>query len=160
MNLPKSDADRALHRAGKKEGGKAPQFNKGRQSMLRSTLKVLIPAMTLLVVGCRIAPVYDIQQAPVVTPRPATMADIERSIRVAGASLGWQMVARGPGAMEGTLMLREHRAVVDIKYDTKSYSIKYKDSSNLQYDGSSIHKNYNGWVQNLDTAIRASLSAL
>jgi hypothetical protein len=128
--------------------------------MLRRTLKILIPAVALLLVGCRIAPVYDVQSAPVVTSRPATMADIERSIRAAGAGLGWQMVARGPGAMEGTLVLRDHRAVVDIKYDTKTYSIKYKDSSNLQYDGSSIHKNYNGWVQNLDNAIRASLTGL
>jgi len=128
--------------------------------MLRSTLKVLIPAVALLLVGCRIAPVYDVQQAPIVSPRPVTMADVERAIRVAGASLGWQMVARGPGAMEGTLVLREHRAVVDIKYDTKTYSIKYKDSSNLQYDGASIHKNYNGWVQNLDKAIRSSLGTL
>lgn len=128
--------------------------------MLRGTLKVLIPAMALLVVGCRIAPVYDVQQAPVTSARPATMADVERAIRAAGAGLGWQMMPRGPGAMEGTLVLRDHRAVVDIKYDTKTYSIKYKDSSNLQYDGSSIHKNYNGWVQNLDKAIRASLSAL
>jgi hypothetical protein len=128
--------------------------------MLRSTLKILIPAVALLLVGCRIAPVYDVQQAPVVSARPATMADVERAIRVAGASLGWQMVARGPGAMEGTLVLREHRAVVDIKYDTKTYSIKYKDSSNLQYDGTSIHKNYNGWVQNLDKAIRSSLGTL
>jgi len=128
--------------------------------MLRSTLKVLIPAVALLLVGCRIAPVYDVQQAPIVSARPVTMADVERAIRVAGASLGWQMVARGPGAMEGTLVLREHRAVVDIKYDTKTYSIKYKDSSNLQYDGASIHKNYNGWVQNLDKAIRSSLGTL
>lgn len=128
--------------------------------MLRSTLKILIPAMALLLVGCRVAPVYDVQQAPVVSARPATMAEVERAIRIAGAGLGWQMVARGPGAMEGTLALREHRAVVDIKYDTKSYSIKYKDSSNLQYDGTNIHSNYNGWVQNLDKAIRASLSGL
>ena len=47
-----------------------------------------------------------------------------------------------------------------VVYDTKSYSIKYKDSSNLNYDGKSIHKNYNGWVENLDKAIRSNLVAL
>ena len=57
-------------------------------------------------------------------------------------------------------MARDHRAVVDVRYDTKTYSIKYKDSSNLQYDGTSIHKNYNGWIQNLDNAIRARLTGL
>jgi hypothetical protein len=51
-------------------------------------------------------------------------------------------------------------AVVDVNYTPQTYSITYKDSSNLGYDGQSIHKNYNGWVQNLDKAIRAQLGAL
>jgi len=52
--------------------------------------------------------------------------------------------------------------VVDIAYDTKAFSITYKDSSNLQYDAakSEIHKNYNGWVQNLENGIRAQLNVL
>ena len=49
--------------------------------------------------------------------------------------------------------------VVDVKYDTKNYSITYKDSSNLDYTGDSIHKNYNGWIQNLNRGINAQLSA-
>ena len=128
--------------------------------MLRTALMVLVPAIALLMVGCRIAPVYDVQQAPIVATHAVSMADVERAIRTAGASLGWQMVPRGPGSMEGTLVLRDHRAVVDINYDSKSYSIKYKDSSNLQYDGSTIHSNYNGWIQNLERAIRGAVSAL
>ena len=128
--------------------------------MKLGNLKILIPAIALLVVGCRAStPVYDVQSAPIVASRALSLADVERSIRVAGAGLGWQMVPRGAGSIEATLLLRDHRAVVDIKYDAKSYSIKYKDSSNLQYDGSTIHPNYNGWVQNLDKAIRASLTA-
>ena len=39
-----------------------------------------------------------------------------------------------PGYIVGTLHLREHEAVVDILYDTKSYSILYKSSQNLQYN--------------------------
>ena len=34
------------------------------------------------------------------------------------------------------------------------------DSSNLQYDGKTIHSNYNGWIQNLDKAIRTQLTLL
>ncbi len=128
--------------------------------MLRSALKVLVPAIVLVVAGCRVAPVYEVQQAPVTTARAASVADVERAIRTAGAALGWQMLPRGPGNLEGTLVLRDHRAVVDIKFDSKTYSIKYKDSSNLGYDGSTIHANYNGWVQRLDQTIRAQLSAL
>lgn len=123
-------------------------------------LRFLIPAMALLAVGCRTSPVYDVNQAQIVASRPVSMTEVEQTIRQAGASLGWQMVPKGPGNIEGTLILRDHRAVVDIRYDTTTYSIKYKDSSNLNYDGTNIHSNYNGWVQRLDNTIRARLTGL
>ncbi len=51
-------------------------------------------------------------------------------------------------------------AVIDLEHDTKSYSIKYRDSTNLNAKDGMIHRNYNSWVQNLDKAIRAELTAL
>lgn len=128
--------------------------------MTRVILKVLIPCAVLLFAGCRSAPVYNVSSAPVVTAKKATLEEVGRAITRAGVGLGWQMVPREPGKMEGVLVLRTHRAVVDITYDTATYSIKYKDSSELQYDGTNIHSNYNGWIQNLDKAIRAQLSAI
>ena len=129
--------------------------------MNRNILKIVIPAVALLLIGCRgNLPVNDIASAPITTPRTATLQEIERAIRTAGAGLGWQMVPRGPGKIEGTILLREHRAVVDVSFDVKTYSIKYKDSTNLKYDGTSIHPQYNNWIINLDKAIRAQLSAL
>lgn len=65
-----------------------------------------------------------------------------------------------PGKISGTLKLRRHVAVVDIPYDTQSYSIKYVDSTELNYADGNIHKNYNGWIQNLEKGIRAQLMAL
>jgi len=129
--------------------------------MMRSALKFLIPAIVLLLVACRAAaPIYEVQNAPVVAARAVSMTEVEQAIRVAGGSLGWDMRSRAAGHLEGVLALRTHRAVVDIKYDTNSFSIKYKDSSNLDYTGSTIHQNYNGWVQNLDKAIRSAVRAL
>jgi hypothetical protein len=32
------------------------------------------------------------------------------------------------------------------------------DSTNLNYDGTNIHRNYNGWITNLDKAIRSQLT--
>jgi len=115
----------------------------------------------LLIVGCRAAvPVYNVSSAPVTTNKPASIDEIEKAIIRAGVGLGWQMVSRGKGKVEGTLVLREHRAVVDIDYDAKNFNIKYKDSTKLDYDGEKIHPNYNSWVQNLDRAIRAQLTAM
>lgn len=128
--------------------------------MTRTIVKFVIPSIVLLLVGCRVAPVYNVSSAPVVVAKSVTLQDIEKAITRAGVGLGWQIMPRQPGRMEGVLVLRTHRAVVDITYDTATYSIKYKDSSDLQYDGSSIHSNYNGWIQNLDKAIRAQLITL
>ena len=124
------------------------------------TWKLVIPAVFLLLMaGCRTADVYNVQGAPGAS-KAVSMADVETAIRRAGQGLGWQITSQGPGRAEGVLVLREHRAVVSITYDTKSYSILYKDSSNLHYDGKMIHSNYNGWIQNLDKAIRTQLSLL
>ena len=92
---------------------------------------------------------------------PQTSADsVGKAILRAGGSLGWVMKKVKDGKLVGTLMLRKHVAIVAIDYSAKSYSIHYKDSQNLNYDGTNIHSNYNGWVQNLNRAIQSQLSML
>ncbi len=88
------------------------------------------------------------------------MDDISKAISTAGVSLGWRMKQVEPGKIDAVLFLRDHSAVVSIIYDTNAYSILYKDSSNLNYSGTHIHSNYNGWVKNLDQKIAAHLSTL
>ena len=122
----------------------------------------LLVALALLLTACAAPqPVQNINQTSVVTNKPnATAEDVRQAIVRAGLGLGWQMKNAGPGQMVGTLNLRQHVAVVDIAYDRNSYSIRYKDSSNLNYDGTSIHRNYNSWIQRLDQQIKIQLSAL
>ena len=55
------------------------------------------------------------------------------------------------------MSLRDHVAVVDVRYTATTYSITYKDSTNLNYRDGQIHKNYNGWIENLDRDIRNEL---
>ena len=128
--------------------------------MTRVFSRFAVPFLVLLMVGCRTAAVYNVEAAPIVANKAVSAEDVGKAIVRAGINLGWKMNPTGPGQMQGVLVLREHRAVVDITYDNKTYSIKYKDSSNLQYDGTVIHKNYNGWIQNLDRAIQGQLSTL
>ena len=107
-------------------------------------------------------PVVNIQSAAIPPHPAATMGNIEKAIVRAGLTLGWQITPMGPGKAEGVLVLRRHRAVVDITYDTTSFSIHYKDSVNLDYDAQekTIHSNYNGWIRNLEKAIRAQVAVL
>lgn len=113
------------------------------------------------VAACAGAPVYNVSGSPVNTNSgKASLDDVGKAITQAGINLGWQMNTVKPGHIVGTLNLRSHSAIVDVTYNTKSYDIAYKDSSNLNYNGSTIHKNYNSWVQNLDRKIQAQLSGI
>lgn len=125
--------------------------------------RVAATAIFLLLAGFGAGtPIYNVQSA-VIPPNPAaTMENLEKAIMRAGLTLGWQIAPKGPGQLEGVLVLRTHRAIVDITHDTRAFSITYKDSVNLSYSESdrTIHSNYNGWIQNLDKAIRSELTLL
>lgn len=120
-------------------------------------IAVFLAAAVLVFAGCgTIQPIYNVQSAPIVGPggKTLSMTEVQQAIMRAGTQLGWQMQPEGPGRISGRLALRTHLAVVDIEHDTKSYSIKYRDSTNLQAGDGMIHRNYNGWIQNLEKAIR------
>ena len=77
--------------------------------------------------------------------------------------LGWEMASTTPDHIIGKLNLRARQAVVDIAYDAKSYNIRYKSRKGLLHgeadqtsghETREIHKNYNGWIENLNNAIR------
>ena len=120
-------------------------------------------AMALvLAAGCAtMAPIYSVSGQPIATNKPASMDEIGKAIVVAGTSIRMQMKQVSPGVILATYISTKQRmAIMEIKYDTKQYSITYKDSQNLNYDGQQILGGYNGWVQNLDKAILAQLKAL
>jgi hypothetical protein len=108
------------------------------------------------------APIYNVKDSPIPANPAATMENIQKAIMRAGLTLGWQVAVKEPGKLEATLFLRKHRAVVDIIYDTKTFSITYKDSTNIDYDDQrkTIHSNYNGWIQNLEKGIRIQVQTL
>ncbi len=130
--------------------------------MNHSALKVLMLAIAVMLVGCRTAPraMYEVERVQVVASRALSMDEVEKAVRAGGISAGWQMVSRGPGNMEGIYVQRQHRAVVNITYDTTGFSIKYKDSVDMRYDGTGISVYYNTWVQNLERGIRANWGSL
>jgi type II secretory pathway component PulK len=125
-----------------------------------STLVVSLALFT--VIGCTSTPIHNVNNAAVThAAGKALSADqVRQAIVRAGAALGWQIKDDGPGKLTGMLQLRKHTAVVDVPYSSNSYSINYKSSVNLDEKDGKIHKNYNGWIQNLTQGINAQLSAL
>ena len=130
--------------------------------MIRKTILIFLAFVIVLGIGCRSSLVHNVENTAVSVNKAQniSMEEIGKAITAAGAGLGWRMKPQGPGHMVGTLTVRTHIAVVDIKYNTENYSITYKDSTNLKYDGENIHSNYNGWVQNLEKAINGQLAIL
>jgi hypothetical protein len=121
----------------------------------------LLAVLALFVTGCATVPVYNVSNAPVVSPAGALTEDqVGLAIVRAGSSLGWKMDQVTPGHIIGALYLREHVAKVDILYTATQYSINYKDSQKLKYKDDKIHRKYNYWVHNLDRTIRTQLSLM
>lgn len=116
---------------------------------------------TAALAGCNTMPIQNVSDAPVTTATGKRLSEnqVRDAIVRAGAALGWQMKEERPGMLVGTLNLRKHVAVVSIPYTASSYSVQYRSSVNLDEKDGQIHKNYNGWIQNLTRGINAQLSA-
>jgi len=127
--------------------------------MQQRFLVLAIILAAIMLAGCRTAPLYEVVDAPVVViGERYGIKDVRNAILKAGIGLGWQMQPVRPGLIVGTLNIRDHMAQVEISYDRRTYSIRYRTSTNLNYDGTKIHSNYNSWVQRLDNAIKTQLS--
>ena len=126
-------------------------------------LKYLLPCVAFVTLAaCTSAPIRNVSDAPVVTGSgKALNADQVRvAIVGAGTGLGWTMASTTPGLVTGRIALRGHTASIDVRYTPTTYSIAYKDSTNLDFGNGQIHKNYNGWIENLNRDIRANLMAM
>jgi hypothetical protein len=129
---------------------------------MRTLRWTLLFAVAVAAAGCTSQPIYNVTDAPVtaMSGKALSMNEVQTAIVRAGVPLGWQIAPEKPGRLTGRLALRTHVAVVDIEHNTKTYSIKYRESTDLNEKDGTIHRNYNSWVQNLDRAIRAQLSLL
>jgi hypothetical protein len=110
-------------------------------------------------------PIIDHDGVPAVraSGQPASAEQIRSALQTAGAARGWQITPAGNGRALAVLNVRsKHSISADISYASGRYSIKYRDSSNMNYepgDGSGkIHPKYNMWVQTLMDDIRVQLA--
>ena len=122
----------------------------------------LIALATFMLAACNtLAPISNVDNVAVsgFTNRQLNQQEVRGAILRAGAGLGWVIKDDGPNKMVGTLVLRTHTAQVEIPYSPANYSIRYKSSVDLMAADGKIHRNYNGWVQNLTRSINAQLAA-
>ncbi len=129
-------------------------------SIIKSGIWVLGISFVIALGACASKPILNINDAPISTGKSLQSSQVRQAIVTAGSALGWKIVDVKPGLLEGTLRLRDHTAVVEIPYTTSKYSIIFKSGVNLAEKDGQIHKNYNGWVQNLEKGINAALASL
>lgn len=124
-------------------------------------IKLTLIALTcLLLVACTSAPIQNVEHAPVrINKVNYSIENVEKGIIRGGVGMGWEMYRKQPGLIEGTLYIGKHVVEVTISYNMQSYNISYKNSKNMNYDSGKIHKSYNRWIENLNKAIRQSLSS-
>ena len=115
----------------------------------------LIIGVVLILFSACTAPLYEISETPIETGTEQALspAQVETAIIAAGEGIGWKMKANKPGEITGTFQSSRFTAAVKIPFSSQNYSIFYKSSKNLKYDGAKIHRKYNELVQNLSTAI-------
>ncbi|RCS57493.1 hypothetical protein [Parvibium lacunae] len=86
---------------------------------------------------------------------------IQRSLLAAAARLGWVIQPDGVGGYDASLSLRSHRVIVNITISNNQFIVKYKESTNLNYEvtstGTQIHPSYQKWVKNLINETRSNL---
>lgn len=91
-----------------------------------------------------------------------TLAQMRSTIEKTAQDLGWQLSDVQPGSFTAKQEwgATKHNIVCGVVYDEKSFSIRYKDSKNMSFNGSSIHHTYNDMVTALRDNIKTNVSKL
>jgi hypothetical protein len=108
-------------------------------------------------------PVIDHEAVPALraSGEPASAAQIQAALQAAGSARGWQITPAGNGKAVALLSVRgKHSVTADITIDQGRYAIKYRESSNMNYEPATraIHPKYNMWVQALIDDTRVQLA--
>ena len=91
-----------------------------------------------------------------------TLAQMQSTIEKTATGLGWQLsdVKTGNFTAKRSWDGDKHNMAVDVLYDAKNFSIRYKDSKAMSYNGRSIHHTYNDMVAILQDTIKTNISTL
>lgn len=127
--------------------------------------KLLIVGLLLTLGACRNAPIESIEQAALKTSSTASLERVTTIIKREAGQRGWRISEEEPGAMTIKLIRGVGKWVTArVIYDTKTLTIRYLDSANLNYtvrDGQArIHPGFNRWIDQLKRSIVRSSSSV
>lgn len=111
----------------------------------------------------RTQPIHNIVDAPIGTTasgKTPTGPQIEQAFTAAAQYKGWAVHPGNKGELIASINVRQHYAEIALTHTASTYSIEYRDSKVLMYDGKKIHRNYNKWIILLDRQFQTNLKAL
>jgi hypothetical protein len=140
---------------------------------------ILLCAMALLSAGCTGRQVLNVNGLVVTSKETANEEEVLGAIVRAGTVTGWRMTPQGTGLVFAERNEGGNRASIYVKYSPKDYGISLIDTTMVDRPTSggfslgtpgggapasaaprTVHRTYNRWVQELDTAIRGQLLAV
>ena len=125
---------------------------------MSSLLRVTLITLALLVsAGCTSKPILNTQHA---LPANAQVSEEKMKTVIVNAlqKREWTVQRLSPQLVQAEITVRnQYYAAIDIRYTRNSYAITYRESRELGYKDGKIHRNYNRWVNNLDSDIMAGL---
>lgn len=125
---------------------------------MSSLLRVTLITLALLVTaGCTSKPILNTQHD---LPANAQVSEEKMKTVIVNAlqKREWTVQRLSPQLVQAEINVRnQYCAAIDIRYTRNSYAITYRDSRELSYKDGKIHRNYNRWVNNLDSDIMAGL---
>ena len=133
--------------------------------MMNRILRLLAVALALfaLNVQARTATMGTFENLPITDSRgqPASAAQIKAAVALGAGIKGWQVSANGNDSAIATVQVRgKHTVTTELVWSAGQFSVRYKDSINMNYTGTDIHPSYNAWVQGLVDAIRTAATRL
>ena len=132
--------------------------------MLRKLVIVALAMLpSVLLAG---QPVQDIETQPVgvkVDGSAFSSDEVKGAIVQACHGRGWTPRLEANDTVIASILVRgRHFAEVEIPFDAKAFSIRYRSSRDLDYNAKrrTIHRNYNKWVVLLSRDIGSQLTKL
>lgn len=124
---------------------------------------LFICALVLCCIGCNKQGVTNVHN---MVHGEQSMAGVEACIVTGAHKAGWQIEKLHGGVFKATYLVKDNQnydqegAIANIHYSRDSYYVEYKSSVMMDYNETrnTIHKDYNKWVRQLDTAIQKELA--
>ena len=110
-------------------------------------LAILTLFTSAALAGGRPIPMVEIIDAPVIWPdgQVGNLQTVQKAVLSGLFDKGWVGRVVSPGVVQATLRRDDWTCEIAVTYNTTTYSMRYVNSTNLDYDASThvIHRNFN-----------------